>query len=53
MQELRELCETAAKEVGEANAAIFEMQQMILEDQDLVDKVTGIIVEQKLPLLSL
>lgn len=48
LQELRELYETAAKEVGEANAAIFEMQQMILEDQDLVDKVTGIIVEQKL-----
>ncbi len=48
LQELKELYETAAKEVGEANAAIFEMQQMILEDQDLVDKVTGIIVEQKL-----
>ncbi len=48
LQELRELYDTAAKEVGEANAAIFEMQQMILEDQDLVDKVTGIIVEQKL-----
>lgn len=48
LQELRELYETAAKEVGEANAAIFEMQEMVLEDQDLVDKVTGIIVEQKL-----
>ena len=48
LQELKELYETAAKEVGEANAAIFEMQQMILEGQDLVDKVTGIIVEQKL-----
>ncbi len=48
LQELKELYDTAAKEVGEANAAIFEMQQMILEDQDLVDKVTGIIVEQKL-----
>ncbi len=48
LQELKELYETAAKEVGEANAAIFEMQEMVLEDQDLVDKVTGIIVEQKL-----
>ena len=48
LQELRELCENAAKEVGEANAAIFEMQQMVLEDRDLVDKITGIIVEQKL-----
>ena len=33
MQELRDLYDSAAKEVGEANAAIFEMQQMILEDQ--------------------
>ncbi|MCI9423062.1 phosphoenolpyruvate--protein phosphotransferase [Lachnospiraceae bacterium WCA-9-b2] len=48
LQELKELYETASKEVGEANAAIFEMQEMVLEDQDLVDKVTGIIVEQKL-----
>lgn len=48
LQELRELCENAAKEVGEANAAIFEMQQMVLEDRDLEDKITGIIVEQKL-----
>ena len=48
MQELRELCETAAKEVGEANAAIFEMQQMVLEDHDLVDRITNIIVDQKL-----
>lgn len=48
LQELKELYETAAKEVGEANAAIFEMQEMVLEDQDLVDKVTGIIVEHKL-----
>lgn len=48
IQELKALCETAAKEVGEANAAIFEMQQMILEDQDFVDRITNIIVEQKL-----
>ncbi|MGF0031804.1 phosphoenolpyruvate--protein phosphotransferase [Bariatricus sp. SGI.154] len=48
IQELKTLCDTAAKEVGEANAAIFEMQQMILEDQDFVDQITNIIVEQKL-----
>lgn len=28
-----DLYDSASKEVGEANAAIFEMQQMILEDQ--------------------
>ena len=35
-------------DVGEANAAIFEMQQQMLEDPDFQDKVTGIIVEKKL-----
>ena len=48
IQELKELYDTASKEVGEANAAIFEMQQMVLEDHDLVDKITNIIVEHKL-----
>ena len=33
LQELRDLYDLAAKDVGEANAAIFEMQQMILEDR--------------------
>ena len=46
--ELENLYDMASKEVGEANAAIFEMQQMILEDQELKDKITNIIVEQKL-----
>ena len=46
--ELENLYDMASKEVGEANAAIFEMQQMILEDQELKDKITNIILEQKL-----
>jgi phosphotransferase system enzyme I (PtsI) len=46
--ELKILYDSASKEVGEANAAIFEMQQMILEDQDFVDNITGIIASQKL-----
>lgn len=46
--ELRQLYHSAAQEVGEANAGIFEMQQMIVEDRDFVDKITKIIVEQKL-----
>ncbi len=48
IQELKNLYDTAAKEVGDANAAIFEMQQTILEEQTLVDQVNSIIVEQKL-----
>ena len=46
--ELKILYDSASKEVGEANAAIFEMQQMILEDQDLIDNVTAIIAKEKL-----
>lgn len=48
IQELKVLYDTAAKEVGDANAAIFEMQQTILEEQMLVDRVNSIIVEDKL-----
>lgn len=48
IQELKVLYDTAAKEVGDANAAIFEMQQTILEEQTLVDRVNSIIVEDKL-----
>ena len=48
IQELKNLYDTAAKEVGDANAAIFEMQQTILERQELVDQVSQFIVEQKL-----
>ena len=48
LQELRDLYDSASKEVGEANAAIFEMQQMILEDQEIIRQITSIIVEHKL-----
>lgn len=46
--ELKEMYVFSIREVGEANAAIFEMQQKILEDEEFVDGVTAIIVEQKL-----
>lgn len=48
LQELKNLYSSAEKEVGEANAAIFEMQQMILEDQEIIQQITNIIVEHKL-----
>ncbi len=48
VQELQGLYENAAKEVGEANAAIFEMQQMILEDEDFVGRSNSIIASKKL-----
>lgn len=46
--ELGTLYSNSVVDVGEANAAIFEMQQQILEDAEFQDKVTGIIVEKKL-----
>lgn len=48
VMELRVLYGNSIREVGEANAAIFEMQQEILEDEDFGDKVTSIILEEKL-----
>ena len=48
MAELKELYVTSIREVGEANAAIFEMQQKILEEEEFVDRVVNIVVEEKL-----
>lgn len=48
IQELKEMYTSSIKEVGEANATIFEMQQNVLLDQDFMDEITGIILEQKL-----
>ena len=44
--ELAELHDKALKEVGEANAAIFEVHQMMLEDDDYNDSVRNIITSQ-------
>lgn len=46
--ELKELCESSAREVGDANAAIFEMQQGILEEPMYIDRVSSLILEEKL-----
>lgn len=48
VMELRVLYGNSIREVGEANAAIFEMQQEILEDEAFGEKVTSIILEEKL-----
>lgn len=44
--QLEALYEKAVKEVGEAGAAIFEVHQMMLEDEDYVDSVLNIIETQ-------
>ncbi|MGL6197351.1 MAG: phosphoenolpyruvate--protein phosphotransferase [Lachnospiraceae bacterium] len=44
--QLEQLYDKAIKEVGEANAAIFEIHQMMLEDDDYVDSIHNIIRSQ-------
>lgn len=41
--QLQSLYEKALQEVGEANAAIFEVHQMMLEDEDYQDAILGMI----------
>lgn len=45
--QLEELYEKAVKEVGEANAAIFEIHQMMLNDGDYVESIENIIRTQE------
>lgn len=43
LSQLQSLYEKALQEVGEANAAIFEVHQMMLEDEDYQDAILGMI----------
>ena len=42
-QQLQDLYEKAVKEVGEASAAIFEVHQMMMEDEDYLDAIHNMI----------
>lgn len=44
--QLKKLYEKAVKEVGEANAAIFEIHQVMLEDGDYQDSIENMICTQ-------
>ena len=46
LEQLQNLYDKALKEVGEANAAIFEIHQMMLEDEDYLDSIHNIIEVQ-------
>lgn len=46
MEQLKGLYEKALNEVGEENAAVFEVHQMMLEDDDFVESVESIIETQ-------
>ncbi|MEY8336594.1 phosphoenolpyruvate--protein phosphotransferase [Lachnospiraceae bacterium 62-35] len=43
MEQLQELYDKAVREVGEASAAIFEVHQMMLEDEDYLDAIRNMI----------
>lgn len=47
IEQLKELYQKALKEVGEANAAIFEIHQMMLDDGDYNESVQNMIETQK------
>lgn len=46
LNQLKKLYETAVVEVGEANAAIFEIHQMMLEDLDYIEAIENTIRSQ-------
>lgn len=46
-EQLGEIYEKALKEAGETNAAIFEIHQMMLEDEDYNDSIRNIITTQQ------
>lgn len=46
VEQLGEIYDKALKEVGEANAAIFEIHQMMLDDEDYNDSINNIIESQ-------
>jgi len=49
-EQLQKLYEKALTEVGEANAAIFEIHAMMLEDPDYVESIQNIITTQQVNL---
>lgn len=46
--QLKKLYEKAVKEVGESSAAIFEVHQMMLEDDDYLDSICNIICRENI-----
>ena len=47
IEQLGELYDKACREVGETNAAIFEIHQMMLEDLDYIESIENIIRSQE------
>ena len=52
IQQLQELYDKALREVGEANAAIFEIHQMMLEDDDYAESIENMTYKVDLDVLN-
>ena len=48
IEQLKALYEKAVKEVGESGAMIFDVHQMMLDDQDYLDSITNMIETQNI-----
>ena len=53
VEQLQMLYDKALKEVGEANAAIFEMHQIMLQDDDYRESVKNIIARRSMQSMQL
>ena len=53
-EQLQKLYDKAVREVGEASAAIFEVHQMMLEDEDYLEAIQNMIrTERSMPSMRL
>ena len=48
MEQLRMLYDKAVQKVGEEQAAVFEVHQMMLEDDDYIESIEGLIQNEKM-----
>ena len=48
MEQLRMLYDQAVQKVGEEQAAVFEVHQMMLEDDDYIESIEGLIQNEKM-----
>ena len=48
MEQLRMLYDKAVQKVGEEHAAVFEVHQMMLEDDDYIESIEGLIQNEKM-----
>ena len=48
LEQLRNLYDTAVRKVGEEQAAVFEVHQMMLEDDDYIESIEGLIRDEQM-----